>query len=153
MNSYELLLFAHIFGAVTWVGGALSSQVLAAPVRATNDPPAPVSFAHDVEWIGLRVFLPASIVLLLSGIGLVLEGDWGFSTMWVLLGLAAYALSVVTGALFLAPESGRITALLDARGAEDQEVQNRIHRVFLTSRIELMVLILIVFDMVVNRGA
>jgi hypothetical protein len=33
-------------------------------------------------------------VLLLSGIGLVLEGDWGFSTTWVLLGLAAYALVV-----------------------------------------------------------
>src|ERR687894_63710 len=110
MNSYELLLFAHIFGAVTWVGGALSAQVLAARVRGTNDPPALVSFAHDVEWIGLRVFLPASIVLLLSGIGLVMEGDWGFSTTWVLLGLAAYGLSVVTGALFLGPESGRIAA-------------------------------------------
>jgi uncharacterized membrane protein len=88
------------------VGGALSTQVLAARVRGTNDPPAAGLLAHEVEWIGLRVFLPASIVLLLSGIGLVLEGDWGFSTMWVLLGLAAYALFVVTGAIFLGPESG-----------------------------------------------
>jgi uncharacterized membrane protein len=98
MNSYELLLFAHIFAAVTWVGGALATQVLAVRVRRSSDPPALVSFAHDAEWIGLRVFLPASIVLLLSGIGLVLEGDWGFSTLWVLLGLAAYALSVLRAA-------------------------------------------------------
>jgi hypothetical protein len=104
MNSYELLLFAHILRR-SHLGGRRALHPGPCRAGAGYERPAGAGLlAHEVEWIGLRVFLPASIVLLLSGIGLVLEGDWGFSTMWVLLGLAAYALSVVTGALVSARE-------------------------------------------------
>jgi uncharacterized membrane protein len=153
MSSYELLLFVHILAAVVWIGGALSLQVLAIRAERSPDGGRVANIATEAEWVGSRIFLPASIVLLLAGIGLTLEGDWGFTTLWVLLGLIAYGLSALTGSLFLGPESGRIGKLIAEVGPQDPEVIARIKRIFLVSRIELVVLLFIVFDMTVKPGS
>jgi uncharacterized membrane protein len=153
MSSYELLLFVHVLAAVVWVGGALSLQVLAIRAERSADGGRVANFATEAEWVGSRVFLPSSIVLLLAGIGLTLEGDWGFTTPWVLLGLIAYGLSALTGSLFLGPESGRIGKMIADVGPQDPDVLARIKRIFLVSRIELVVLLFIVFDMTVKPGS
>jgi uncharacterized membrane protein len=153
MSSYELLLFVHVLTAVVWVGGALSLQVLAIRAERSADGGRVANFATEAEWVGSRVFLPSSIVLLLAGIGLTLEGDWGFTTPWVLLGLIAYGLSALTGSLFLGPESGRIGKMIADVGPQDPDVLARIKRIFLVSRIELVVLLFIVFDMTVKPGS
>jgi uncharacterized membrane protein len=153
MSSYELLLFVHVLAAVVWVGGALSLQLLAIRAERSADGGRVANFATEAEWVGSRVFLPSSIVLLLAGIGLTLEGDWGFTTPWVLLGLIAYGLSALTGSLFLGPESGRIGKMIADVGPQDPDVLARIKRIFLVSRIELVVLLFIVFDMTVKPGS
>ena len=63
------------------------------------------------------------------------------------------ALSIVTGAGFLGPESGRIAKLMDERGDDDAEVRGRINRLFLVSRIELVLLISVVLVMALKPGA
>ena len=78
----------------------------------------------------MRIFMPSSIVVLLAGIALVLEGSWGFDQLWILIGLAGIAFSIVTGAAFVGPESGRMKALLESRTFEDPEVQSRLNRIF-----------------------
>jgi uncharacterized membrane protein len=153
MDLYELLLAIHILAAVVWVGGATAIQVLAYRTAATNDGVRIATFAGETEWVGMRVFMPASIVVLLAGIALVLEGSWGFDQLWILLGLAGIAFSIVVGAGFLGPESGRIKELMEARGPDDTEVKDRIRRIFMISRIELGVLLLIVLDMAIKPGA
>jgi uncharacterized membrane protein len=153
MSSYELLLFVHVLAAVVWVGGATSLQVLAIRAERSPDAGRVANFATEAEWVGSRVFLPASLVLLLAGIGLTFEGDWGFTTPWVLLGLIAYGLSALTGSLFLGPESGRIGRMITEVGPQDPDVIARIKRIFVVSRIELAVLLLIVFDMTVKPGS
>lgn len=153
MSSYELLLFVHVLAAVVWIGGALSLQVLAIRAERSPDGGRVANIATEAEWVGSRIFLPASIVLLLAGIGLTLEGDWGFTTLWVLLGLIAYGLSALSGSLFLGPESGRIGKMIAEVGPQDPEVIARIKRIFLVSRIELVVLLFIVFDMTVKPGS
>ena len=55
--------------------------------------------------------------------------------------------------LFLGPESGRIGKLIDAHGPEHAEVGARIRRILMISRIELLLPIAVVFDMVVKPFA
>ena len=153
MDLYELLLAIHILAVVVWVGGATSIQVLAIRATGSGDPVRMATFAGEAEWVGMRVFMPSSVVVLLAGIALVLEGNWGFDQLWILIGLAGIAFSIVTGAAFLGPESGRMKALLESRTFEDPEVQSRLNRIFMISRIELVVLLLIVLDMVIKPGA
>jgi uncharacterized membrane protein len=148
----EFLLFAHITFAALWIGGDSMIQLFALRARAAG-PQRMAELMSDVEWIGLRFLNPVGLLTAVFGIWLVLkEPAWEFSQFWVSAGLAVFLASFITGAGFLGPETGRIRALMEANGAEDPEVQSRIRRVFLVSRIELVFLILIVLDMVVKPG-
>jgi uncharacterized membrane protein len=152
VSRYEWLLFFHIAAAVVWLGGGLAIQVLAIRANRTDDPARMVSIAHEAEWFGTRIFLPSSLLVLILGIILTIDGPWDFGQTWVILALIGYGLSFVTGAAFLGPESGRIGKLLAADGPDSPAVQARIQRIFLVSRIELVLLYLIVFDMVIKPG-
>ena len=79
-------------------------------------------------------------------------GAWDYHQGWVQFALVIIALSIVTGAGFLGPESGRIARATETGGVESPEVQARIRRIFLVSRIELALLLAVVFDMVVKPG-
>jgi len=153
MSLYEVLKFLHIICAIIWVGGAVITQVDAARVIATDDGDKMADFAGQAQWISTRVFMPASGVLVLLGVWMVfIASAWSFGQTWVLLALAAFAYSFISGAAFLGPESGRIKKLTAEKGPSDPEVKARIARILKFSRIELVVLILIVLDMVVKPG-
>ncbi len=111
-----------------------------------------MTLAQEAEWIGLRIFFPASLLLLAAGIGLVVVGNWGFGTPWVLIGIGGMLFSAVVGATFLSPQSKQIGMLIEQKGTNDPEVVQRLGRVFLVSRIELAVLLLVVLDMTIKPG-
>jgi uncharacterized membrane protein len=154
ITHYNALKFVHVLSAVIWVGGAATVQVYALLALRSADPVRVAAFASDTEFVGTRIFLPSSLILLVSGILTVREsgGAWGYGQGWVQFGLVVIALSILTGAAFLGPESGRIARATKAGGVESPEVQARIRRIFLVSRIELVLLIAVIFDMVVKPG-
>jgi uncharacterized membrane protein len=150
---YLVLKSLHVLAAITWVGGAIMTQAFAIRTLRSGDPERMATFASDVEFIGQRMFTTASLVLLLLGIWMVIIGPWSFGMTWILFALIVFGGSFALGAGFLGPESGRIGKLMEAQGPSSPEVQRRIRRIFLVSRIELLFLILVVFDMVIKPGA
>ena len=150
---YEVLLAVHILGAVIWVGGSTALQVLATRALRAATPETMATIAGQASWIGSRIFAPPAVVLLLAGIGLVGEGGWGYGEPWIVFALAVFAFSFLLGAFVLGPEAGRLRALIDERGPADGEVRARLRRSFLLSRIELVLLLLVVVDMAVKPGA
>lgn len=70
----------------------------------------------------------------------------------MILGLVGIANTIVVGAAFLGPESGRLARLTAERGPEDPEVVRRVQPLFAISRYDLAVLLLVVVDMVVKPG-
>ena len=152
MNRYEWLLFLHIAAAIVWLGGGMAIQVLAIRANRAVDPARMTTIAHEAEWFGTRIALPSSLTVLIVGIILTIDGPWDFGQTWIVLALIGFGLSFVTGAAFLGPESGRIGKLLAAEGPESPAVRARIQRIFLVSRIELVLLYLIVLDMVLKPG-
>ena len=149
MDYFDLILFGHLLAVVIWIGGGAMLQVLAFRARRAG-PEHVVRFAADVEWVGTRVFVPASLAVVVFGFLLVDEIGYSLGDLWISVALAVYLFSFVLGAGFLGPESGRVAALAEERGAADEEVQRRLRRVFLLSRIELVLLILVILDMVVK---
>ena len=152
MSYYEVLLFFHLAAAMMWVGGDFMIQMFYLRARAAG-PEAVAEFTKAVEWIGLRIINPTALLVVIFGVLLVLEVDgYDFSQFWISAALAMFLASFIVGAGFLGPESGRIASLLDERGAADAEVQRRVARILLVSRIEFLLLVLIVLDMVVKPG-
>ena len=148
---YEVWKTLHVLAAVAWVGGALTLNVLAFFALRSQLPGRKAEFAREAEKVGMRLFLPAGVILVVMGFILVHQGQWGYHT-WVILALVAYGLSFVTGAAFLGPESGRIGKAIAVEGPESPAVAARINRIVLVSRIELVILLLIVVDMVLKPG-
>ena len=152
LTLYEFLLFAHLTFVAIWVGGDAMLQATYLRARMTGAERT-LGFLADVEWIGMRVLTPASVAVVGFGVWLVLDSPaWEFSQFWVSAGLAMFLASALTGALFLGPESGRVSRLGEERGAGDPEVQRRISRALWISRIELVLLVAVIFDMVVKPG-
>ena len=152
ITTYEALLFAHLLFVAAWVGGDIMLQVLNLRVRAAA-PQRQVDFMSDVEWLGTRLLTPAALLVVVFGVLMVIDQDaWKFSQFWVSAGLAVFLASFIAGAGFLGPETGRIATLAAERGGEDPDVQRRIRRVIWISRIELLLLVLVILDMVIKPG-
>lgn len=152
LTLYEFLLFAHITFVAIWLGGDAMIQVFAIRARAAG-PARMGELLTDVEWIGNRVLVPSALLVVVFGVWMVLkEPAWEFSQFWITAALMVFIASFLVGAVFLGPESGRIGRLMEARGPDDPEVQSRIRRVLMVSRIELVFLILVVLDMVAKPG-
>jgi uncharacterized membrane protein len=149
---YQTWKALHVLMAIVWIGGALMIQLFAFRIIGENDSNRIAKFSSDVEFIGMRTFIPASLVLVVLGFVLVHMGHWQW-TFWLIFAIVVWALSFVSGAAFLGPESGRIAKLIEERGGVDDEVQARIERILLHSRIEMVLIALIAMDMVLKPGA
>jgi uncharacterized membrane protein len=150
MTWYTFFKSLHVVAAVIWVGGAFMIQALAFRITRTGDARRQADFAKDTEVVGMRVFVPATWILLLAGIGIMLNLDLSWGQNWIVFGLIAFALSFAVGAGFLGPEGGRIAAVIERDGPESPEAQRRIRRILLISRCELVVLATVVVNMVVK---
>jgi uncharacterized membrane protein len=150
---YEWLKAFHVLFAVVWVGGALALQALAIRIVREHDPAKMAAFAGQAEWIGFRVFAPASGLLLILGIWMVIdEPAWTFGQLWILAALAMFAYSFLSGLLYIGPQSGKLKKIYETEGVESPAGVALLRRLFVMSRIELVLLVLIVFDMVLKPG-
>jgi uncharacterized membrane protein len=147
MTLFEFLLFVHVAMAVTWVGGGLMMQFFGVRASMSRDPARMAALGEDIEWIAKRVFIPASLLAFLSGLALVWESAYDFGDDWILIGLALYALTFLTGLLFLGPESARIGKLIEEGSPQ---AGPRTLRLILLGRLDLVVLFLLVYDMTVK---
>ena len=151
MSFYEFLKAVHVLAAAAWVGGALI--LLYADLRVARATPDRLAEHMELEdHIGVRYFIPATLVVLLAGIGLVIEGEWSLGEPWISAGLAVWVLSFLTGVAFFAPEGPRIGALIAAEGPQSPAVQARVRRFHLVSAIEAAALVAILVLMVVKPG-
>ena len=148
MTWYSFLLFVHISMAIVWIGGGVMMQLFGIRATMSGDPERMAALGHDIEWIAIRTFLPASLLAFLSGVLLVVDSDfYGFGDDWIVIALVLYATAFFSGLLFLGPESGRV-GKLQAEGAP--EAGPRTLRLIMLSRLELVFLFLIVYDMAVK---
>jgi len=146
MTWYQLLLFVHVTAAIVWVGGAFYVQAYGMVELRSGDPSAIARFAGNAGRLGERLFTPMSVVVLLAGIGLMIDGDWPWGRLWVDFALLAWVCSALLGAGYLGPTAKRIAVV----GPQTVEGQRLIRRVFAFLRIDLMFLFAIVFAMVVK---
>ena len=151
---YEFLKTMHVIFAAIWVGTAAQQQFAAAraQMRAKTDPKYLVEFADDAEWYGKKLFAPASGITALFGVLLVIQSGWEFSDTWIIIGIALFVASAIIGAMFLTPESGRLKALVAEKGLDNPEVKSRIARINMVVRLDFLILLLVIADMVVKPG-
>ena len=129
-----------------WIGGVFLFQVYGMVELRSGDRAAIARFAGNAGRIGERLFTPTALLVVLAGVGLMIEGSWEWGELWVVFALVAYAASFLLGLLVLAPTAKRIEAV----GPETEEGQHLIRRIFALLRVDLLLLFAIIFAMTVK---
>jgi uncharacterized membrane protein len=155
---FDAIKYLHILAAMIWLGTSISLQFTATRLARAAEPERMATFAKDAEYTGTHLIMPSTMLLLLLGIAMVAYSPvYGFTQTWILLAFAGFAATFVaatfvTGAFVIGPTSGRIGGLIERDGPASPEAQALIRRVFAVSRIDLVVLLLVVADMVFKPG-
>jgi uncharacterized membrane protein len=147
---YFVFKSIHVLFAVIWVGGGALLTVLALVAQQRNDPDELAAIARQASMIGEKVFTPASIIVLVMGIAMMINGSLDWGQFWVTFGLLGFASTFVVGIGFLAPRSRKIVHLIETQGTAAAETQAAIAQLLVIARFDIAVLALVVLDMVLK---
>ncbi|MBP2331168.1 putative membrane protein [Kibdelosporangium banguiense] len=147
----ELLLLGHIVFAIIWIGSHI--LLIALGRRASKGGPVKmVEFIGDSRWLATRLQGPAAFLVLFCGVLLVVEDGFGFTDLWIALALLGFATLLVVTATYLLPEYKQIIQLAESYGADAPDAQAKIRKVVQVMRIDSVVMIAIVLDMIIKPG-
>jgi uncharacterized membrane protein len=152
---YDWLKLGHVLAAVIWVGGDVMILILSIRVLREADPQREAAFVHDLGQIGKTILGPVSGLLMIFAIALVIYApQWNFSDLWIELAIAGYIATFITGVFVLGPSAEKIDRMIASGSApDDPEVRSLIRRTMRTGRIDVVVLVLVVCDMVLKPGS
>jgi uncharacterized membrane protein len=145
---YLVFKSIHVLAAIIWLGGGAVITLLAWRAQRAKDNLQLLQIAKQAEWLSLRLFVPASLTVVVMGVVLMHKGDWGYGHFWTLFGIIAWVVSFLVGAAFLGPEAGKLAKLVEAKGPDDPDVIARINRIISVARTDVVLVLLIAADMV-----
>lgn len=127
------------------------AQVFGVLTQRAKDPARSAAFGRDVYWIATRVFVPSSLVVLVTGLALEAEGNWRWGEPFLWLGLVLWAIVVALAFGFVSPALARTGARMAAEGPSP-ELLARVHRLIVVARVLIAVLVVVIFLMAVKPG-
>lgn len=149
---YLILVYVHVFASIVWLGAAFYLHYRFAVLRRAGDNAGMIALGKETESLGPKLFAPASGVVLLMGILMVALGPYG-ADLWIWLALAGFAVTFSMGFFVLGPAGGRVAEAAESRGPDDPATSAALRRLVVLSRLDYLVLMLIVLDMVFKPGA
>jgi uncharacterized membrane protein len=153
VSLYLVLKALHVLAAITWVGGTVTTFLLATRLLGRGERARVIRFVGDIDWLGKVLLIPAAVAVLLLGIATAIVGRYSFLTPWILIGLGGVALTIMTSVAFFEPETRRILALGEAAGEQHAEVERRVRRAMAVTRVDLAIMVVVVLDMVLKPGS
>ena len=148
-TGYSIIVFLHVLAAIVWLGAGLLVQVIATIADRRRDEPGFATMVRYSAELGLKLFLPASALVFVFGALAVAEGPFTIDQAWVVIGLAGYAATFLTGLLILKPRGEALAEqLAEAGGALGPEATFGARRLLILGRLDYVVLVAVVFAMV-----
>jgi uncharacterized membrane protein len=151
-TTYTVLQTVHIVAVATWLGGGSMTTMLSSRARREQDPVRLVALLRTIEPIAKVVFPASGLVLVLTGFGMIADGDLDYET-WIILGIVAWAYSFLIGGGVIGPTVGKAIQRFDEAGPTDQDGTALVNRFLWFARVDALVLSLVVADMVMKPGS
>jgi uncharacterized membrane protein len=147
------LHFVHVVSAMAWVGGGLILSVMGLRARSSSRPGAIREFAVVLPYVGIRVLMPAVILVLVTGVWMVVaSAEWHFSQFWVRFALGLFAVAFLIGAVYLSRVGIQMDRFASAESNDASKGARLLDRWLAGYGIVLVVLLVAVWDMVFKPG-
>ena len=150
MSRYEVWLFLHIAFVILWLGSGFLFHLLGFRADRADDRAGMERVTADLVALAERLFIPSSLLVLVFGILLTVDGPWSFGELWIVLGLVGFAITFLTGLLWITPQSKRTQGLIERDGGMGAEAYSVAKRMMIFARLDYVVLFLVVLDMTVK---
>ena len=149
---YRILLFIHVTAVIMWVGAGVVFQLVAERATARNDEGKMRMLVSLGDTFGKAYFGVLTVTVLLSGLIMVFDGDWGFDEVFVLGGLVGVVASGALGGAVIGPVSERLQERIGAGGPFDAQAVADITKIRNVGRIDLTIMAVVVFLMTYKPG-
>jgi uncharacterized membrane protein len=146
MGWYELCKFLHVAASIIWLGAGFGLVILGMRAERQKDNAEYGRIIESVVYLAPRVFVLASLAVLVLGIIMTLM-VWGFAQLWIVIGLIGFAATFITGNFLLRPRAERIAALIAKEGYSDEVVRQGSDLLSI-SKFDYVMLFVVVADMV-----
>ncbi len=153
MDLYDLLLFLHVSGVIVWVGAGVTFQVVSERAIGGRDLEKIRAITVVSDTLGKAYFGVLTLVVLLSGIALVFRGEWGFDHVFILGGLLGIVASGAIGGVGIGPTATRLGERLTSATSMDEEIEKDMRRLRNFGRLDLAIMVTVVFLMTVKPGS
>ncbi|MFN2567241.1 MAG: DUF2269 family protein, partial [Gemmatimonadaceae bacterium] len=101
MNTYALLKLVHIVAVIAWLGGATTMTLLTWRMARAGDRAGLAALMRHAAFVGPAVVGPASLLTLLTGIGMVVSGRLDPEALWIQWGFVGVVTHFLFGPLLL----------------------------------------------------
>jgi uncharacterized membrane protein len=147
------LHFVHVVAAMAWVGGGLILSVMGLQARSSARPDAVRDFGLVLPFVGIRVLMPAVILVLVTGVWMVIaSAEWHLSQFWVLLALGLFAVAFLVGAVYLSRVGIQMERFANDQSGDASTGTRLLERWLIGYGIVLALLLVAVWDMVFKPG-
>jgi hypothetical protein len=116
MNARLILLTIHIAAVAAWLGADVL-QYAVVPRLERESPEAERAWARQAVWLHAKYYASVAVVVLITGIWLVLDGDWSWSSGFIWVGVGAIVGGATLGGGLLGSLSKRRLAALESGDA------------------------------------
>jgi len=112
-----LLLALHITAVAAWLG-ANFVQIVLSPRIARSPAATAAEWARQTVWLGRRYYNVVGTLIGLTGVLLVLDGDWAWSSGFIWVGVVVLVIGGLMGVLVFESLMTRRIVALDTGEAE-----------------------------------
>ena len=151
MSWYELLLSLHILSIATWFGSSLAITAMGFMSLRTG-PESFGTFMLPASGWASRAHPAAGVLALLTGFAMIADADWDFDA-WLVLGLLGLVVAMGIGGALIGRTAEGIVKRMEAGSMTAEELSTGARQLLLYTRIELVILVLVIVDMVAKPGA
>jgi hypothetical protein len=149
MTLRTLMLTLHITGVAGWLGANFVQMVLAPRfAKASNEVAA--AWTRQTLWLGERYYTAVGLLIIVTGTILVIDGDWSWSTRFILLGIATVLIGGILGIAVFAPLAQKRVDALDA--GDDATAARAMQRIIPWGVLDTVLVLLTVLAMVDRWG-
>jgi uncharacterized membrane protein len=144
---YTLFKFLHIVGAIVWIGGVISVNVISVRIAREKNAAALAAMSRQSRFYGTAIIGPAAGVTLLAGIVMIAASGLGMP-LWAIWGLAAVLVSMALGATLIRRAGEELSEIAATATPGDQRLSALQQRLSTLNIINVLVLLSAVWAMV-----
>lgn len=150
---YGVLKVVHVLSVVVWIGGVIALTTITSFLLRARDRGTLSAWLPHTARYGQRIAGPASLLVLLSGIGMVIVSRIGFGAPWVRAGFLGILLHFLYGVTIMRSRARAFVPLLAGPSADDARLAKAGRRMLASNAIYLLLMASVIAVMVLKPTA